>query len=59
MKKACKICKTIIQKGNICPNCKSGDTTTSYQGTVIIFNTESELARKLGIEATGKYAIRV
>ncbi len=59
MKRACKICKAIIQAGNICPNCKSGDTTTSYQGTVIIFNTDSEIAKKLSIGATGKYALRV
>jgi len=59
MKRACKICKTIIQTGNICPNCKSGDTTTSFQGTIIVFNTDSEIAKKLGIETTGKFALRV
>ncbi|MBI5332721.1 MAG: transcription elongation factor Spt4 [Candidatus Aenigmarchaeota archaeon] len=59
MKKACKICKKIIETGNICPNCKSGDTTSSFQGTVVVFDIESEIAKKLGIGTTGKYALRV
>jgi DNA-directed RNA polymerase subunit E" len=57
-KRACKICKRILEK-NECPVCKSKDTTTNFQGMVVVFNAESEVAKKLGITAPGKYAIRV
>jgi len=59
MKKACKICKKIIEAGNICPVCKSGDITSNFQGTVVVFDTESEIAKKLGIVSTGRYALKV
>ena len=58
-KRACKICKLVITQGNICPNCKSGETTASFQGTVVVFDTSSELAQKLGVKEPGRYALRV
>lgn len=57
-KRACKICRRIIEK-NICPVCKSADTTASFQGIVTIFDAESEIAKKLGITAPGKYALKI
>jgi len=59
MKRACKICKRIIIQGNICPSCKSGETTTSFQGIVTVFDINSEIAKKLKITEPGKYALRV
>ena len=59
MKKACKDCKAIVIKGNICPVCKSTNTTSSFQGVVVIFDPESEIAKKLEITAPGKYAVKV
>jgi DNA-directed RNA polymerase subunit E" len=59
MKKACKMCKRILEKGNICPVCRSSDTTSTFQGVVVIFDVESEIAKKLGITAPGKYAVKV
>jgi DNA-directed RNA polymerase subunit E" len=59
MKKACKSCKRILEKGNVCPVCRSTDITSSFQGTVVIFDVESEIAKKLGITAPGKYAVKV
>jgi DNA-directed RNA polymerase subunit E" len=56
-KKACRQCKRIV-RGNLCPVCKV-ETTTNFQGTVVILDTESEIAKKLGITAPGTYAIRV
>ena len=56
-RRACKLCKRIT-KTNQCPVCKA-ETTTSFQGTVIILDGESELAKKLGITAPGTYAIKV
>ncbi len=59
MKKACKDCKAIIIKGNVCPVCKSTNITSSFQGVIVIFDPESEVAKKMGITAPGKYAIKV
>ena len=57
-KKACKDCKRIL-KSSICPVCKTSNTTGNFQGVVIIFDPESEVAKKLGITAPGKYALKV
>jgi len=58
-KRACKICQRVIMQGNICPSCKSGETTTSFQGTVVVFDPSSEVGQKLGIKEPGRYALRV
>ena len=57
-RRACKICKRIVEKTQ-CPVCKTNETTTNFQGVVVIFDIESEIAKRLGITAPGKYAIRV
>ncbi len=57
-KRACRLCKRIV-KTTICPACKTNDTTTSFQGIIVILDTESEIAKRLKIEVPGKYAIRV
>jgi len=59
MKKACRNCKAIVMKGNVCPICKGTDLTSSFQGIVYIFDVNSEIAKRLGITAPGKYAIKV
>ena len=56
-KKACRQCKRIV-RGNTCPVCKV-ETTTNFQGIVVIFDIESDIAKKLNITAPGTYAIRV
>jgi len=56
--KACRQCKRVI-KGDVCPVCKSTDTTKNFQGVIQIFSADSEIAKKLGITSPGKYAIRV
>lgn len=55
--RACKECKRIV-KGTKCPVCQ-GETTRNFQGVVVIFDIESDIAKKLEITAPGKYAIRV
>lgn len=57
-KRACRQCKRIVTT-NKCLVCLSSDLTTSFQGSVVIFDVESEVAKKLGITAPGTYAIRV
>ena len=54
--KACKTCKRIV-KGNMCPVCKNTELTRSYQGVVVVFDLESEIAKKLGITAPDTYAV--
>jgi DNA-directed RNA polymerase subunit E" len=58
VKRACKQCKRIVM-GNKCVACQSTDLASSFQGAVVIFDVESEVAKKLGITAPGTYAIRV
>ena len=55
---ACKICKRIL-KSNFCPVCKTNEVTKSWKGVLIVFDSDSELARAAGITASGKYAVRV
>lgn len=58
-RRACRDCKRIIIKGTDCPVCKTNNTTTNFQGTIVIFDVESAVAKKLGITAPGVYAIKV
>jgi DNA-directed RNA polymerase subunit E" len=58
--KACKDCKRVIEKGDVCPNCGGTNLTTSWKGSVTIFNeNDSEIAKKMGITKPGKYALRL
>lgn len=56
--RACRDCKRIIT-GTVCPVCKTSNTTTNFQGVMIIFDASSVVAQHLGITAPGKYAIKV
>ncbi|HLD39023.1 MAG: transcription elongation factor subunit Spt4 [Candidatus Aenigmatarchaeota archaeon] len=58
VKRACRDCKRVL-KGTTCVVCKTNNITTSFQGTVIIFDVNSEIAKKMGVTAPGKYAIKV
>jgi DNA-directed RNA polymerase subunit E" len=58
--KACKNCRRIIEKGNVCPNCQKTELTTNWKGFTIILDPEnSEIAKKLEITKPGKYALRL
>lgn len=57
--KACRSCKA-ISMGSICPNCKSTNLSDDWSGLVIIFDPEnSEIAKKMGVDKPGRYAIRI
>jgi RNA polymerase subunit RPABC4/transcription elongation factor Spt4 len=58
-RRACRDCKRIIAKGTACVVCKTSNTTTNFQGTIVIFDPESAVAKKLGITAAGTYAIKI
>lgn len=55
---ACKICRRLV-KGSVCPVCKTNELTRNWKGILVIFDTESEVAKEAGITAPGKYAIKV
>jgi RNA polymerase subunit RPABC4/transcription elongation factor Spt4 len=57
--KACKICKTIYEEGDKCPNCDSKEYTESYKGRIYVFNSEkSEIAKNININKGGNFAIK-
>ncbi|MEM0301839.1 MAG: transcription elongation factor subunit Spt4 [Archaeoglobaceae archaeon] len=57
---ACRICKYINPDAIVCKNCGSSDLTKEWYGYLIILDPEkSEIAKSLGINNPGKYALRV
>jgi DNA-directed RNA polymerase subunit E" len=58
--KACRQCRKVIEEGEKCPICGSTSFTTFWRGYVVIIDPEkSEIAQKMGINSTGKYALRL
>lgn len=58
VEKACKQC-SIITEQDSCQNCGS-PTSKEWQGYVIILDhTKSEIAKRMGINVNGKFALRV
>jgi DNA-directed RNA polymerase subunit E" len=48
-----------ISEGAKCPRC-GGETSREWQGYLLVVDPEkSEIARKMGIHASGRYALRV
>ncbi len=58
MESACRVCKRLVE-GSECPVCKSKDLTKSWKSIVIIYDADSEIAKKAGFELPGKYALKV
>lgn len=59
--KACRNCKYVVQEdAPQCPNCGSTDFTTTWSGLVVVLDAErSCVAKRLGIERPGMYAIEI
>ena len=58
-RKVCKHCK-LFYEGSECPKCHSKDVATSWQGRLAILDKDkSDIAKKIGIEKDGEYAIKV
>ncbi|MBD3310370.1 DNA-directed RNA polymerase subunit E'' [Candidatus Woesearchaeota archaeon] len=58
-KKVCKECKIFVD-GNECPICKKNQFSTNWQGRIHVLDAnKSEIAKKIGIEVKGEYAIKV
>ena len=58
MMKACKECKRLTE-GKECPVCRSKNLTVNFQGVIVVFSGDSEVAQTLGITSPGMYAIKV
>ena len=57
--KACKICRTIVEEGDKCPNCGSQELTEGFKGRIVVLNPEkSEIANKLNLKEKGNFAIK-
>ncbi len=58
VEKVCRKCRLLV-KGETCPLCAGTDFTTSWAGMVEIIDVNSEIAKAMGIEVPGTYALRV
>lgn len=57
-KKCCKKCKIFVD-GNECPICKGNKFSTNWQGRIFVADAaKSEIAKKIGIEVKGEYALK-
>ncbi|MEM4245883.1 MAG: transcription elongation factor subunit Spt4 [Candidatus Bathyarchaeia archaeon] len=56
--KACKACN-MLSAGPVCPNCRSSNLSEDWSGLLIVFDTESEVAKLMGVKKPGRYAVRV
>jgi DNA-directed RNA polymerase subunit E" len=57
--KVCKTCHRVVE-GKICPVCKTSSFSTDWSGYVIILDPKrSEIAKKMGVDIKGKYALKV
>lgn len=57
--RACRACHTITTADE-CPACNSSELSKDYLGYVIVMDPEqSVIAQKMGIDAPGKYALKV
>ncbi|KYH38415.1 MAG: DNA-directed RNA polymerase, subunit E'' [Candidatus Bathyarchaeota archaeon B23] len=56
--RACRSCK-ILTEGDSCPICRGKDLSEDYTGLLIVLDPESELAKKLGVDRRGRYALKV
>ncbi|MBU1201901.1 MAG: DNA-directed RNA polymerase subunit E'' [Nanoarchaeota archaeon] len=58
-KKACKNCKIFVD-GDLCPICKKGSFSTTWQGRIHFIDTKkSMIAHEMDVETKGEYAIKV
>ena len=57
--KACKICNTIFEGSEKCPNCGSKEIVDNFKGRIVVFNPEkSEIAKNLELKEKGDFAIK-
>ena len=59
VEKACRNCHLVSER-SVCPNCRSTDLSDDFTGLVIVLDPKnSHIAKSMGIEEKGRYAIRI
>ena len=57
--KVCRKCRAFVS-GEVCPICGGNDFSTTWAGIAIILDPKnSKVAKKMGAEVPGKYALKV
>jgi len=57
--KACKKCNYLMEEGDKCLLC-AGELSKDWQGYIVILDhSRSKIAEKMGINANGKFALKV
>ncbi|MBI4392647.1 MAG: DNA-directed RNA polymerase, subunit E'' [Euryarchaeota archaeon] len=57
--KACRDCH-FITEGESCPSCRGTNLSKDWAGYVVVIDAKrSVLAKKMNIDAPGKYALKV
>ena len=57
--KACKLCNTIFETGEKCPNCGSKEYTDSFKGRIVVIDPKkSEIAQNINLKEKGNFAIK-
>ena len=60
MMKACRDCHMISEDVENCPSCKGANLSKDWMGFVVVTDvTHSIIAKKMQIDAPGKYALKV
>ena len=58
-KKACRRCRVFVD-GAECPLCKGNQFAQGWNGRVAVLDvTKSEIAKRMGVTASGEYAIKL
>jgi RNA polymerase subunit RPABC4/transcription elongation factor Spt4 len=58
-KQVCRSCK-VFTEDDVCPICKRKSFATVWQGRIQFLNVgKSVIAKKMGVEKEGEYAIKV
>jgi len=58
--KACSECHRLVEEATECPIDKNNDLRSNWSGLAVIYNPDdSEIAEKLGVNVSGRYAISV
>jgi DNA-directed RNA polymerase subunit E" len=58
IEKSCKTCN-MITESDTCPKC-NGKTSKDWQGYIVIIDhNRSEIAKKMGVNIDGRFALRV
>ncbi|MHB8604209.1 MAG: transcription elongation factor subunit Spt4 [Thermoplasmatota archaeon] len=59
MMRACRDCH-FVTEADVCPSCKSTNLSKDFLGMTVVMDAKrSIIAKKMNIDAPGKYALKV